>query len=120
MSEFKKKGNVQVAVAALMITFIGLVVITMFLIMGNVLSAKVYSQFESDISAIQNVNIRTAVNEGVIYGFEGTRDTAELLPTFGAITIIIVLFGMFMGFILPMMGSFGIGGDRGGYGGGAL
>jgi hypothetical protein len=117
--EFKKKGNVQVAVAALMITFIGLVVITMFLIMGNVLSAKVYSQFEDDITAISNTNIKNAVNEGVIFGFQGTRDTAELLPTFGAITIIIVLFGMFMGFILPMMGSFGIGGG-GGYSGGAL
>lgn len=116
MKHFKKGALMSEGVNALLVLFVGLAVVTMVSILTSNLSAKIYGQFEDDITAIQDANIELAVKNTSQAGFTAQEDTAEFLPVVAIVMVIALIMAIFLGVFYG--GFVGRGGGMGG--GGAL
>ena len=94
--KYAKKGFVQDSVNAMLVLFIGIAVVGMIMIVSANLSAKVYSQFEDDINAITNDDVKDAVESSSLSGFTAMKDTSDFLPVVAIVVVVAIIITIFI------------------------
>jgi hypothetical protein len=108
---YKKKGQMNGAVAATIQLITGVGVAVLVLIFVGALGGQTYNLVEPDIDAISNDTIKTAVKDGIVSGFTALKQTGSYLPIIVLATVIALV-------LFLVLGMSGVGG--GGYRGSAL
>ena len=107
---YKKKGQVQESVGAIIYLIVGVAIATLMLIFTSVLSGKVYSQTQGDLTAINTTDPAAYGNatNAIRSGFEALGTTGEYLPIIVLTIVIVIILGLILGL------GFGVGGYGGG------
>jgi len=106
---YKKKGQAQGAVGAIITLIVGVGVSVLVLIFVGALGGQTYNLVEDDINAINDSTIKTNVENSIKSGFEALEQTGDYIPIIVlAVVISIVLF-----LVLSMMSFGSMGGGRG-------
>jgi len=108
MEEYRKKGQMQGAVGAIVMLITGVGVATLVLIFVGSLGGQTYELVEADINAITNQTVEDSIKNGIISGFEALENTGNYLP----IIVLAVVISLVLFLVLGMTGSVG-GGGRG-------
>lgn len=95
--EYKKKGFVQQSIQSLILLVVGLSVVTLVAIVSSTTSAKVYSNFEDDITAITSAEIEQDVNDAIVGGFQAMSDTMDFTPTVALVVMVALIMAIFIG-----------------------
>jgi hypothetical protein len=112
--DYKRKGFVRDSIDAIVLMGIGLAVVTIIYIFGANMAGKIYGQFEDDIAAITDANVRASVEATSESGFQALEDTAEFTPTVALVVMVALVLAIFVGVLYKQS----VGGGMGG--GGAL
>jgi hypothetical protein len=110
-----KKGFVQASVSALILLVMGLSILVLVSTVANSTAAKVYGQFESDIAAISDANIKASVKNSAIAGFAASEQAMEFTPTVALVIMAALIMAIFVGVLYQQ-----VLGSSMGRGGGAL
>jgi len=109
--KYFREGFTGGSVGAMITLVIGVVVITVIIILGGVLSGQAYNISEAKIDNISDATIKTYIKDSVKGGFSALKTTTDYLP----LMILGIVLVLVLGLVL-MLGR-GVGG---GSNGGAL
>lgn len=105
---YKRKGQAQGAVGAIITLIVGIGIAVLVLIFVGSLGGQTYELVEDDIIAITNETIENHVRESIVSGFEALETSGDYLP--------IIVLAVVIAVVLALVLSFGgiAGGGRGG------
>ena len=106
-SFYKKAGQTQGAVGAVISLIVGVGVAVLVLIFVGVLGGQAYELSEDDIDDITNTTIKTHIKNSIISGFEALEDTGDYLPLIVLGIIIFLVLGLVLGMTALGGGSAG-------------
>lgn len=98
MEKYKKKGQVQGAVGAIITLIVGIGVSALVLIFVGVLAGQTYQQSEAKIEAISNATIESYVRNSVTSGFDALQQTGSYLPIIALAVVIFLVLALVLGF----------------------
>lgn len=107
---YKKKGQVEQDVGAIITLIMGVGIAVLMLIFVGVLGGQVYSQTAEDINDITDATIRGHVTASIQSGFEGLELTGGYLPIVALAVIIFIVLGLVLTFGAPSATGRGVGG----------
>ena len=108
MEQYKKKGQMQGAVGAVIMLITGVGVAVLVLIFVGSLGGQTYQLVEPDIDAITNTTVQNSIKNGIISGFEALEATGSYLP----IIVLAIVISLVLFLVLSMTQGVG-GGGRG-------
>jgi len=103
---YRKKGQIQQNVGAVIFLIMGVGVATLVLIFTGVLGGQVYSQVEPDINAINDTTIQGYVKDAITSGFKSLKVTGNYLPIIVLAVIIFIVLGLVMTLGRPTAGVY--------------
>jgi hypothetical protein len=105
MKGYKKKGQMQGAVGAVVMLITGVGVATLVLIFVGTLGGQTYNLVESKIDNISDATIKASVKSGITSGFEALEQTGDYLP----IIVLAIVISLVLFLVLGMTGGIGRG-----------
>lgn len=108
--KFKRKGQVQGAVGAVIMLIVGVGVAVLVMIFVGILGGQTYQLSEAKISAISNTTIQSYVRGSIGSAFDALQQTGSYLPIIVLAVIIFLVLGLVLGMTM-LTGGFG--GGRG-------
>lgn len=96
--EYKKKGQMQGAVGAMISLIVGVGVSTLILILTGALGGQTYNLVEDDINEIADSTINASVHASIKSGFTAQEQTANYLPIIVLAVVIALVLALVLGF----------------------
>jgi len=106
---YKKEGQAQGAVGAIITLIVGVGVSVLVLIFVGALGGQTYNLVEDDINAINDSEIQANVENSIKSGFEALEQTGDYIP----IIVLAVVISLVLFLVLGMMSFGGMNGGRG-------
>ena len=106
---YKKKGQVQGIVGAIVTLIVGVGVSVLALIFVGALGGQTFELVEDDIDDITNETVRTSIRNSIVSGFEALETTGNYLPIIVLAVVIALVLALIIGF--TAFGG-GVGGGR--------
>ncbi|MEM5810118.1 MAG: hypothetical protein QW156_04500 [Candidatus Aenigmatarchaeota archaeon] len=95
--EYELRGDVSDSVGAIVYLIMGVGLATLVLIFVGVLGGSIYSQTQSDINAISDIDIKNNITSAIKSGFKSLNLTGGYLPIVVLAVIIFLVLGLVLG-----------------------
>ena len=105
---YKKKGQMQGAVGAVITLIVGIGVSVLILIFVGALGGQTYNLVESDITEINNTTVQNHVRNSIVSGFQSLETAGDYLPIIVLAVVIAIVLALVLSF-----GGLASGGGRG-------
>lgn len=98
MKEYKKKGQMQGAVGAIVALVVGVSIATLLIILTGAMGGQAFTLVQDDIDAITDATINASVHSSIQEGFGAQEDTASYIPLIVLALVISIVLALVLGF----------------------